>query len=495
MGGKGGTGRTGRRSSPPLLARVRQFIRQHDLTQPGSRVLAAASGGSDSMALVHILRELAVAGEVQFAGLVHFNHQLRSASDADERFVANAARSLGVPLFAGRDDVRSRARRERRSIEDAGRAARYEYFEQARIESGADLVALGHTRDDQAETFLLRLLRGAGPRGLASMHPKHRTVVRPLLSCRRAELRAWLADRGVAFVDDETNADVEIPRNRVRVELLPLLAARFNPGIVNVLADEADLARDAWAWMDAEATALAARVLRRCATSTPEPSCQIDASELAAAPLALQRAVLWHVMSDLAGSRSIDFQHVEAARRLLSSSGFLSVDAPGQRVERIGGSVVLTGRRADAVGRPAAATLNTFRYSLSIPGEVALPEFRCVVSAQPLAAGLCATVRIGPAGRYAALVRGDLCGKSLAVRNRRPGDRFRPVGLTGRKKLQDYFVDRKVARRDRDAVPIVVDAHDRIVWVVGHGIDEAFRVTDASQAVLLLTFKAVGGPA
>ena len=480
---------------PAIIDLVRQFIRQHDLIRPDSRVLAAVSGGSDSMALAYILRELAAARELRLAGIVHFNHQLRPAADDDERFVATAAGSLGVPMFAGRSDVQSRAARERRSIEAAARAARYEFFERARIDCGADLLALGHTRDDQAETFLLRLLRGAGPRGLASMHLRHGTVVRPLLACRRSELRAWLADRCVAFVDDETNADVEIPRNRVRAELLPLLAARFNPGVVDVLADEADLARDAWAWMDAEADALAARVSRRGAVEAPAPTCRIDAAELAAAPVALQRAVLWRVMSELAGSRSIAFHHVEAARRLISSSGNAAVDAPGQRVERIGGSVVLTGRHADAVGRPAAEPPNFFRYPLSVPGEVALPKSGCVVSAEPLPAGRRATVRIGPEGRHAALVRGDLCGGSLAVRNRRPGDRFRPLGLAGRKKLQDYFVDRKVARRDRDAVPIVVDEHDRIVWVVGHGIDEAFRVTDASQAVLLLTFKAVGGPA
>jgi tRNA(Ile)-lysidine synthase len=508
MGGNGGKGRTGRRASaavspsdssrlsrPALLARIRHFIRQHNLISPGSRVLAAVSGGSDSMALAYILRELASAGELRLAGLIHFNHQLRPAADDDERFVATAAWSLDVPLFAGRGDVPSRAAREGRSIEDAARAARHEFFERARIDSGADLVALGHTRDDQAETFLLRLLRGAGPRGLASMHPKHGTIVRPLLACRRGELRAWLAGRRVAFVDDETNADVEIARNRVRLELLPLLAERFNPGVVDVLADEAELAGDAWAWMDAEAAALVARVSRRGSIESPLPTCQIDAAQLAAAPVALQRAVLWRAMSGLAGSRSIGFHHVEAVRRLLSSSGDAALDAPGQRVERIGGSVVLTGRRADAVGRPAAAPPNLFRYPLSIPGEVALSESRCIVSAEPLAEGRRATVSIGPDGGDAALVRGDLCGGSLAVRNRRPGDRFRPVGLAGRKKLQDYFVDRKVARRDRDAVPIVVDESDRIVWVVGHGIDEAFRVTDASQAVLLLTFKPVGGPA
>ena len=481
-----------------VLACVQRFVRQHDLIPPGSRVLAAVSGGSDSMALAHILRDLAAAGALQLAGLVHFNHQLRASADADERVVAELAAAFGVPFLVDRADVAARAKRERRSIEDAARAARHEHFMRARRDGGADLIALGHTRDDQAETFLLRLLRGAGPRGLASMHPRNGSIVRPLLACRRDALREWLVDRRVAFADDETNADVEIPRNRVRLELLPLLAARFNLGIVDILADEAELARDAWKWMDDEAAALAARVATRGPAAGPEPVCRINVAELAAAPIALQRAVLWRLMSDLAAPRPIAFGHVETARRLMMSDTRRgSIDVPGHSVERIGGSLVLTGRRADAVGRPVATPPNLFRYPLSIPGDVALPDAGSIITAALCAdpSDPLATMCSGPDGRHAALVRRDLVQGSLAVRNRRPGDRFRPAGLGGRKKLQDYFVDRKVARRERDAVPLVVDGHDRIVWVVGHGIDEAFRVTDASQAVLLLTFKAVGGPA
>jgi tRNA(Ile)-lysidine synthase len=484
-----------------LLTRVRRFVRQHDLIRPESRVLAAVSGGADSTALAHVLRDLDRAGELRLAGLVHFNHQLRASADRDEQFVAQLAASLGVDALIDREDVAARARRERRSLEDAARAARYAHFERARLASGADLVALGHTRDDQAETVLLRLVRGAGPRGFAGMYPRNGPVVRPLLDCRRDELRAWLAGNQLAFVEDESNADVSIPRNRIRAELLPLLAERFNPAIVDVLADEADLAREAWAWMDDQSAQLADRVVRPAAgTATAARSAshagttrEIDIATLAAAPVALQRAVLWRVMRDTAGHRSIAFHHIEAARRLMElEAGDRRIDVPGHRVERIGGTLVLTGRGAATVGRPVAKAPNLFRYPLSIPGEVTLPDTGVVVSAEHGDAG--AIVRNGRDG-HVAFVRSDLCGGSLAVRNRRPGDRFRPAGLGGRKKLQDYFVDRKIARGRRDSVPIVVDDADRIVWVAGYGIDEAFRVTDGSQGVVILTFKAVGGSA
>jgi tRNA(Ile)-lysidine synthase len=471
-----------------VVSSVRAFIRQHDLIPRGARVLAAVSGGSDSTALALVLRELDRDGDLQLAGIVHFNHQLRSAADTDEQFVRRLAAGLDRPFFSDRADVAARARRERRSIEAAARAARYDCFERVRATTGVDLVALGHTRDDQAETVLLRMVRGAGPRGLSGMHPRNGSIVRPLLGCRRDDLRTWLASRQQPFVDDETNVDVTIPRNRVRAELVPLLADRFNPSIVDVLADEAELARDAWAWMEREAAALADRVVR-VRESRREPVRELDVAALAESPIALQRLVLWRVMREVGGRHPIAFQHVEGVRRLLANSGG-AADFPGQCAERIGGSLVLTGRTDDAVGRRPAATANLFRYSLSIPGEVILPDAG-VVSVEP-AAG--ATVRSG-GDRSAAAVRADLCGESLVVRNRRPGDRFRPLGLGAGKKLQDYFVDRKIARDRRDAVPIIVDEHDRIVWVAGHEIDEAFRVTDGSQPVLLLKFKAVGGSA
>jgi tRNA(Ile)-lysidine synthase len=486
-----------------VLDRVRQFVRQHGLVRADTRVLAAVSGGSDSVALAHLLRDLDAAGDLQLVGLVHFNHQLRPSAGDDERFAAGVAASLGRPIVIDRGDVSARARRERRSIEDAARASRHEFFERARVACQADDVALGHTRDDQAETLLMRLTRGAGFRGLAGMYPRKDRIIRPLLGCRREELRAWLAARQISFVDDESNRDVRILRNRVRAELLPLLESRFNPAIVDVLADEAELARDTWAWMDAAADEATVRLVQ-----TGDAVREIDAAGLRALPLALRRAVVWRAMSELGGGRPIGFGHVEAVLRLTSDAVASSepgdhrrerIDLPGQRAERIGARVVLRGRPPHAVGRWSPDEQNRsnfFRYSLSIPGEVVLPEAGCRVSAEAVGGGGASLEPGAALGRGpVALVRSDVCHGSLAVRNRRPGDHFRPIGLDGRKKLQDFFVDRKIARRTRDAVPLVVDETDRIVWVAGHGIDEAFRVTDPAQAVLILKLKALGGSA
>ena len=462
-----------------LLDRVRATIRAHDLALPDTRVLVALSGGSDSVALAYLLAELAQRKELQVAGIVHLNHQLRPSADDEEAFCGKAAARLGWPFHAGRADVAARARSERRSVEDAARASRYEFFEQARLRLEADAIALGHTRDDQAETFLLRLIRGAGSRGLSGMHPRRGHVIRPLLDCRRRDLRAFLEARGVPFVHDESNDDVSIPRNRVRAELLPLIESRFNPSIVDVLADEATLAREEWEWIQAAAREASASVTH------PAPDVwELDTAALSRMPVALARVVVRDALVEAAGGRPVSFRHVEEALRL-TVGATRAIDGPGVRMERRGEALVLTSRVL--AGSDVRAAANLFRYSLSIPGEVALPEAGCVVSAEAAASAGSAIL----SSSAVAVLQLDRCRVPLAVRNRRPGDRFRPLGLGGHKKLQDYFVDKKIPRDRRDSIPLVVDQTDRIVWVAGHGIDDEFRVTDPAQAVLILRLRQV----
>lgn len=468
-----------------VLDRARLTIREHHLATPDARIVAALSGGSDSVALCLVLKALHEAGELRLIAAAHFNHQLRPGADADEAFCREFADSLGLPFVADREDVAARARRQRQSIEVSARAARYAFFERVRRELGADAVALGHTRDDEAETFLLRLLRGAGARGLAAMYPRNGPIIRPLIECRRGELRQYLESRDVRFVEDGSNGDVSIARNRVRVELLPILETRFNPKTVDVLADAASIARD-----EHDFLVVAVEDWWRRFAVSGQLEWRLDAEALSAAPLALARMVLWRAMREAAHGQ-VTYRSVgEALAVARGERGPLH--ARRLTVERAGASVVLRGRDRSAKGRPEPAGSNFFSAPLSIPGEVVFGSTGAVVSAE--VAG--APVPVGN-GRntYQAAIRLDRVSAGLSVRTRRPGDRFRPAGGAGRRKLQDFFVDRKVGREARDRVPLVVDAGDRIVWVAGHAVDEAFRVTDPAQAVIILRLKAVGGSA
>ena len=466
-----------------LSQRVLLSIEREALMPAGARVLVACSGGGDSVALGALLCELAPGAGWSVAGLLHVNHRLRgAAADEDERFCRDFARDLGVPITVERIDVAARARAERTSLEAAGHRVRYELFERIVREGTADCVATAHTRDDQAETVLLRLIRGAGPGGLGGIRPRIGTVVRPLLDVRRHELRDYLCRRGLSHREDASNRDERVVRNRVRHTLIPLLAEHFSPAITDVLARGAAIARADADWIDRAANA-AAKEIVQCT----EGGLDVDAARLAAAPVPVARRIVGRVLERV-GGRRVGFDHVERFRRLAEAAGTApaAADFPGCRVERCGALLRLTQRR----GRPSSAVVTArFEHSLTVPGVVEIDA----------EAGLRITAECGE--RPARLVaRGDAVALPagritlpLTVRNWRPGDVFRPLGLDGRKKLQDFFVDRKIPRGRRGAIPLVVDAGLGIVWVAGHAVAEEARVIDSDEGMVILRIVKTGG--
>ncbi len=271
----------------------------------------------------------------------------------------------------------------------------------------------------------------------------------------------------------------------MRHEVLPALQRDFNPEVSAVLAREAAIARDDAALLEALADGLYGAIV-----SDGNDGLRLDIAGLAQAPVALARRVIHRALVARAGGRFVGFDHVEAVRRLCGPGGRGGLDLPGQRVERNAGRVVLM---SDGLRSPAAG----FSYALRVPGSVGLPEAGCRLSASLATAGEAVTAeRAARAGHgRTAIVGADKVGPTLGVRSRRTGDWFRPAGLDGRKKLQDFFVDRKISRFERDRVPLVVDADDRIVWVAGHRVAEEFRVTDGTAGVVILRLEAWGGTA
>ena len=469
-----------------LIDGVRRTLQQHHLTPPSTRVVVALSGGPDSTALLHVLRSLRDAGALQLVAVAHLNHQLRDEADADERFCAHVAADFGLAFSVERADIREVARREHRSLEDAAHHVRHAFFDRTVAACHADVIAVGHTQDDQAETFLLRLIRGAGTRGLAGMYPRSGVVIRPLIECSRDDVRAFLAQERIAFLHDASNDDVSIPRNRVRAELLPLLASRFNPRIVETLASEAHLAQaDQQYFEDIVDVWMATHV-----THSGALTWSVSHDGLVGLPRAVAWRVLHTLMRSAAGGSQISSLNVSQVWETAVKRG-AGIDAPRHRVERVGPDVVLRSRPAGSAGRPSggfASGVPAFCRPLPVPGEVMLPEISCVISAE---IALSAANAPRPNRELAIVPKSRVAG-GLAVRNRRAGDRLRPSDV-GHKKLHDLLVDRKVPRGERDQVPIVVDQAGHIVWVAGHAIDRDFQVSDPAQAVVILRLKAVGG--
>jgi tRNA(Ile)-lysidine synthase len=379
----------------------------------------------------------------------HLDHRLRPDSADDLRFCRRLCRQLGVPLRAGRADVRARAAREGSGLEEAARVDRYACLRRVKEQEGADAIAVAHTRDDQAETLLLRLLRGSGRAGLACMRERAGDLFRPLLHVSRGDVLAHLRAHGLAWREDATNADTALVRNRVRAELLPYLERRFNPAVREALARSAAVLADEADVLEPLAAEWLARAVRPASTGVA-----LARSVLREAPRGLARLVLRQALGRAGGLRGVGAGHVE---RLLDLA---AADAPsGRRLPLPGGreavfhfDEVRLGPRRPA-GDPAPA--RDFAIELPVPGRVALPGGATLEARRargPAVASRSGAVVAAPAG-------------TLVVRTRRPGDRVRQAGREV--SLKRYLMERRVPALDRPGLPVVA-AGARVVWVAGH---------------------------
>lgn len=457
----------------PLAQRVRRYAAARALWSPGARVLVALSGGADSVAALLLLHELAAAGDIVLAGAAHLNHGLRPDAADDEAFCRELCARLGVALAVERADIRGAAAALRASVEVAARHVRYTFLDRARLAMEADHIAVAHTRDDQAETVLLRLLRGAGTRGLRGILPVRGVVVRPLLEAGREELRRYLAGRGQTWREDVTNADVGHVRNRIRHELLPLLSAQYRPSVSRVLARSADVALEDDRYLEYLADGVASHVL-----TVKDGAAHVALPALRVLPTALQRRVARIALERAGCRRPARLADIDRLLAALTATPAARAVVAGVDVERFAENAVLSSRGlADGAG-PLPIR------ELPAGGQVPLTE---------LGPGwrLRATgpIREGepPAGILQIVVAAGALRWPLRVRTRLPGDRMRPKGGGGSKKLQDLFVNRKVPRTDRDRIPVVVDAAGRILWVVGHAVAEGIEASEASDDVVVLS--------
>jgi len=318
-----------------LHQRVRKTIERYALCPSGSHVLVAISGGSDSIALLFLLRDLAENGKFTLAGLAHLNHGLRATADRDEQFCREVADRLRLRIAVQKEDVKRFARGRNLSVEDAARRIRYDFLEQAADGFGADRIAVGHTQDDQAETFLLKLIRGAGLTGLSGIRPRRGRIIRPLLDAARGDLRKYLSDIGQEWIEDESNEDLANPRNRIRHRVLPELDCAAGTSTRPAIARAAGVAREDTEWLDE----LAERRYEQLA-QTSEDGVTIEAAVLAAEPAPVRRRVLLKALRIAAGDREVGLDHVEAAAASLAGSAG-GADFPGGRVELRRGKLVL----------------------------------------------------------------------------------------------------------------------------------------------------------
>jgi tRNA(Ile)-lysidine synthase len=459
---------------PDLYARWALEMRRKEFFRPGQRVGVAVSGGPDSVLLLHFLKLLAREVGLPLAA-VHFNHHLRGAeSDGDEAFVRGLAEALELDFLSSGADVARVARERRRNLEAVARELRYRFFFSLVDQGRLDRVATAHTANDQAETVLLRLLRGTGTRGLGGIYPVlEGKVVRPFLSLTRAEVMQEIAARQLEYCVDSSNLNPRLQRNKVRGELLPLLEKEFNPAIIPLLKQLADNARDDEAFLERQARERAQPWRVRKGSEE-----RIAVRPLREFPPALARRVLRQMLESMRGSlRGLTHAHVDALLRF-------AIEAQSGKTQTLPGDVLARKEFSWLVLGPAPHTpeKTDYSYAVAIPGELPIPELGCIFHFKIIN-------RDEPGRAYNEEKLDGLDPQKLAeplvLRNWRAGDRFCPAGSRGVRKLKELLRERKIPEVRRSLWPVLA-AGTQIVWVRGFPPRGSAAASDETRQVLIV---------
>lgn len=437
-------------------------------------MVVAVSGGPDSVCLLGVLHALSRDLDLSLH-VAHIDHRFRGEESAeDRRFVEKLAKDLGLAATCESRDVPVYCAERGLSAQAGAREVRYAFLHHIAETTGARRIALGHTANDQAETLLMRLMRGAGISGLSAIPPVRENIVRPLIGSTRSEVLAYLHEQGIGFRTDPSNLKPLYTRNRVRHEMLPVLE-RFNPRIIEALATEADLLRDENDAMEAMLPGIMEKILHR-----DKEAVRIRREEFLSLLPAFRRRVLMASIELVAGDDSIDPSWTRTEEAL----GFMAEAQSGRSMEIPGG--LLLEREYDDLVIHRETQKTAYCVPLAVPGETVVSALHLAVETDIMAT-LPDPGADGGNYLWQAVFDYDKIPLPLYLRCRRPGDRFCPAGMGGRsKKLQDYFVDEKVPQMRRNAAPLLATEQD-VVWIVGMRTDGRFLPGPGTKNYLVVT--------
>ena len=466
----------------PLNQQIQATVETHRLITQGQSVVIAVSGGPDSICLLHVLCNLF--DDLSITG-VYVDHNLRPDESAIERNLVEAiCLQQWVNFVAVSVDVPTEAGATGESIEACARRLRYHALEEERNKAGADIIAVGHTADDQVEEVLLRLIRGSGLKGLSGMRPKRGRVIRPLLEVSRQQVLGYLDEHGLEFCLDSSNESDRFLRNRIRLELLPLLEQRFNPSIRNTILNTSKILEIEEDYLSAESDRLYRSLAESYSPkldSRNQHSISFIIESLSTTPAALRRRLLERACWEI-GCRP-DFQHIERIDSLLTDpSSKAELHLPKRvRVLRQHDSLVFTKLSDDQGPRDRLALTPQIHLEIPGPGSYLIAE---------LDRRLEIWFSDEPADQRTMQLDGESVSFPLLLRSVEPGERFTPLGGPGRKKVARFLVDRKVVRHQRHQHP-VLESDQGIICILGLEIDESCRITDATTRRLMIAWEPI----
>ncbi|HJO62024.1 MAG TPA: tRNA lysidine(34) synthetase TilS [Desulfobacterales bacterium] len=470
-----------------LLHTVEKTIATYQMFQPGDAVLVGVSGGPDSVALLHALIILAPKFPLHI-GIAHLNHSLRGKdSDHDAQFVKSLAKQLNLSIFQKKIDVRKCQDNNGGSLEEVARDLRNAFYHKVAEKKGFSTIALGHQADDNAELILLYICRGSGALGATGISPvrevsgKVKKIVRPLIRVGRSEIMGFLEQNRLPYVSDESNKDLTFLRNRIRHQLIPNLKSSYNPKIIDALNRFGLIlsAEEEWAEVVIDS------VFKKTILAKQDDLMILSAKRIAELHIAAQRRIIRKGIETVKGDlRRIQYSHIEAIVRLLKKGPMNgTLDLPDRiRILR-GYERLLISKEKDDLRKfkTGFGIVLSFEYKMLSPGSLFIKEADISIKFSEIEAEDLTNVR--KTGGSVVFMDKDKLSFPLTIRNVKPGDRFTPLGMTGTQKVKSFFINNKVPRPKRWVCPIML-SREKIMWVVGHRIDESVKVMPSTRRVL-----------
>jgi tRNA(Ile)-lysidine synthase len=448
-----------------MIDRVKLFIKDNKMVQAGDCIIIGVSGGPDSMVLLHAMKELRDILDINIVA-AHLNHKIREQAWEEEEYVRETSRDWGVPFYLRRQEVLDLARSCKKTVEEAGRDARYQFFNRLMKDLSAHHIATAHHRDDAAETVLLHLLRGSGIKGLRGIMPVSGSVIRPLMALDRAAILSYAKDNKIKYYTDQSNNDPVYLRNRVRLHLMPLLKDQFNPRISETLNQLAVIARDENQVMEQ----IVYNDWQLLVKESKEDLISLDYSAFSLLLPGLQRRIIIRALSLLAGEAGWSMEDINIVMNLATRPG-------SSRVAYLKKGVKVNKSYNLLIFSTFIPECSEFYYQVQVPGMVTIKETGEVYS---LALAESCHGR-EPGAIY---LDYDKMGP-LQLRSRRPGDIFFPYGMQGHKKLKKYFIDLKIPAFERNRVPLLTSGQD-IYAVLGYRIASLAAADNNTQRIIVI---------